>query len=210
MRATAWIVWAIVAIAVLASALLYTSLPAQMATHWNAVGAVNGYQSRFWGAFLTPLIMIGIAALFLAIPLIDPLRANIAEFRSSYEGLVIAITAFVALVHAQVLAWNLGYHISPNATVPFSVAILFGFVSYVLRRAKRNWFIGVRTPWTLSSDAVWDSTNKRASILFAIAAVLSLGGLVWPNLTVAFVIAPALAIAVYAVAYSYLAYKRLP
>lgn len=208
MRPVTWIAWAIVALAIIASALLYPSLPAQMATHWNASGSVNGYQNRFWGAFLLPLIMIGIAALLLVIPRIDPLRANIAAFRGSYDALIIAITAFIAITHAQILTWNLGYHISPNTTLPVGIAILFCFVAYVLRHAKRNWFIGVRTPWTLSSDAVWDSTNTQASWLFWIAAVIALAGLVWPRLAVFFIIVPAIAIAIYVMVYSYVRYQR--
>jgi len=142
-----------------------------MASHWNARGEVDGYTSKFWGLFLMPLILVGLGALFIAIPRIDPLKANIEKFRGYYDGLIIIFVIFMLAIHAQGILWNLGIEINPNVIFPICLGPVFFYTGVLCENAKRNWFIGIRTPWTLSSERVWDKTHKIGGRLFKIAGI---------------------------------------
>ncbi|MCC6986211.1 MAG: DUF1648 domain-containing protein, partial [Anaerolineales bacterium] len=83
-KATTLIVLSLVAIALVAGVVLWRQLPDQMASHWNANDEVDGYMSKSKGVFLMPLITLGMLGLFLALPSMDPLKANIAEFRGTF------------------------------------------------------------------------------------------------------------------------------
>jgi uncharacterized membrane protein len=161
--------------ATIVSVVVYPQLPEMAASHWDANGQVNGYMPRFWAAFLMPLMSIGLLFLLLAVPSIDPLKANIAKFRNYYNAFVMVVIVFMLIIHGITLAWNLGYdqfNIG-NAIVP-AVGLIFIFAGIMMAKAKRNFFIGIRTPWTLSNDTVWEETHKLGSKLFIGAGIVSL------------------------------------
>ena len=89
-----------------------------------------------------------------------------------------------------------------------AIAILFFFIGILVENAKRNWFIGIRTPWTLSSAKVWDRTHKRGGRLFKIAAVIAFFGVFFPDYSVWMVLIPILLVSVYTIVYSYLEFKK--
>jgi len=174
---TSIIVLTLIAIAVIAGALLWNQLPEQMASHWNTNDQVDGYMPKFWGVFLMPLVTLGMLALFIVLPNMDPLKANIAQFRGAFNLFIVLIVAFMLYIHGLTLAWSLGYQDfkMSAAMLPF-LGILFIFIGYLLRQAKRNFFIGIRTPWTLSSDMVWDKTHQLGLILFMVSGALAFVG----------------------------------
>lgn len=163
--------------AVIAGLLLWEQLPDQMASHWNANDQVDGFMPKFWGVFLMPLVILGMLGLFLTIPSIDPLKTNIAEFRGAFNLFILLISAFMLYVHGLTLAWSLGYQTfkMSAAMLPF-LGVLFFFIGYMLKQAKRNFFIGIRTPWTLSSDTVWNKTHQLGSVLFMASGGLAIIG----------------------------------
>ena len=137
----------LITVATIASMLVYNQLPEQVASHWNDAGQVNGHISRFWGAFLMPVATLGILALFLVVPLIDPLKANIAQFRNVFNAFIAMIVAFMVYVHGLTLAWNLGYNsFNMGAAMLPGLGLIFLFAGVMMRKAKRNFFIGIRTP----------------------------------------------------------------
>jgi len=198
----------IIAASFLLSMLAYPYLPEMVASHWNAKGEVDGYLPKFWGAFLLPLLMVGLYLLFLAIPRIDPLKENIMQFIKYYYGFIVVMMLLMLVVHAQVILWSLGFAISPNAILPLSIGVLFIYIGVLIGKAKRNWFIGIRTPWTLSSDAVWDKTHKIGGRLFILAGVISIVGTLLPEYAFLFILLPILAVAFYTIVYSYFAYQN--
>jgi uncharacterized membrane protein len=164
--------------------------------------------SKFWGLFLMPLILMGIALLFFAIPRIDPLKANIERFRKYYDGFIILLFIFLLSINLQIILWSLGVKISPNVTFPIGLGLLFFYLGILCEHAKRNWFIGIRTPWTLSSDKVWDKTHKVGGKLFKVAGIITLVGAFFRNYVLFFIIIPVLVIAVYTLVYSYFEYQK--
>jgi uncharacterized membrane protein len=186
----------------------YPEIPPKMASHWNARGEVDGYMSKFWGVFLIPFILVGLTLLFIAIPRIDPLKANIEKFRKYYNGFIVLFLIFMLSVHLRVILWNIGLQISPNVIMPVGIGILFFYIGILCENAKRNWFIGIRTPWTLSSEKVWDKTHKIGGKLFKIAGIIALLGIFFRNYTLFFVLVPAILSSVYLIVYSYLKYQK--
>ena len=199
---------ALIAAAFLLSIYSYPYLPEKVASHWNAVGEVDAYLPRFWGAFLVPLIMVGLCLLFIAIPRIDPLKENIMQFIRYYYGFIVVMLLFMLILHTQVTLWNLGFAISPNTILPVSIGMLFIYIGVLIGKAKRNWFIGIRTPWTLSSDAVWDRTHKIGGRLFILVGVISVVGALLPDYAISFILLPVLAVVFYTIVFSYFAYQK--
>ena len=196
--------------AIAAGLLIWNQLPEQMASHWNENDQVDGYMSRFWGVFLMPLITLGLFLLFLVIPVIDPLKANIAQFRGIFNLFIVFIIGFMLYIHALTLLWSLGYTSfeMSKAMLP-AMGLLFILVGYLMRQSKRNWFIGIRTPWTLSSDSVWDKTHQLGAILFVASGVLAfLGGFFGGMLAFWLFFVPLMASAIFLVVYSYVLYQR--
>ena len=208
MRKAEVLVLALVVVAFTVSAYLYPQLPDRVASHWNAQGEVDGYMSRFWGVTFVPLLLTVLALFFFAIPRIDPLKANIQAFRGYYDVLVVLITLFMLGVHLQTLLWSLGTQISPNTTFPVALGLLFIYIGVLLGKAKRNWFIGIRTPWTLSSDRVWDKTHRLGRKLFIAAGVIATIGVFFQDYAVWFIVVPVVSTALGSVAYSYFAYQQ--
>ena len=209
-RTTTIIVLLMLVAGIVAGLLLWNRLPDQMASHWNINDQVNGYIPKIWGVFLMPLITLGMFLLFLVIPNIDPLKANIAKFREAFNLFIILIVAFMLYIYALTLAWNLGYtNFKMSTSMLPAMGLLFIFVGFMLRKAKRNFFIGIRTPWTLSSDTVWDKTHQLGSILFMVSGVLALiGGIFGGTTAFWFLFVPLIGSTIFLLVYSYVLYQR--
>jgi uncharacterized membrane protein len=200
---------AFVGLSVLVSVLAAPELPTELVTHWNAAGEPDGTMSRTVALALIPGLSAVLLGLFVLIPRVDPLRANIAAFRRHYDWFVVLFTAYMFLVHAGIVAFNLGYEFDFLALVMLGVAGLLYYVGVLLETAKRNWFVGIRTPWTLSSDAVWDATHQLGSRLFKICALAAVFAIFAGEYAVYFVLVPTLGTAVITFVYSYVMYERL-
>jgi uncharacterized membrane protein len=209
-RTTTIIILLMLLIGAVAGLLLWNRLPDQMASHWDINDQVNGYTSKFLGVFLMPLIVLGMSVLFLVIPNIDPLKANIVKFRETFNLFVVLIIAFMLYVHGLTLIWNLGNTSFKMSTSMLpAMGLLFIFIGFLLRKAKRNFFIGIRTPWTLSSDYVWDKTHQLGSILFMASGVLAFIGGIFGGMTAFwFLFVPLIGSTVFLLIYSYVLYQR--
>ena len=192
----------------IASIILYPKLPEKVATHWNAAGEPDGYSSRFFGAFFLPILLVLIDALLIFIPMIDPLRENIMKFKDYYYSFIIVFTLFMFVVHLWTLLWNVGIKTSINFIIPVLMGCLFYYVGVLLGKAQRNWFIGIRTPWTLSSDTVWNKTHKLGATLFKICGILSIIGSLFTKYSILFVLIPILTTSVVLIVYSYFEYQK--
>ena len=141
-------------------------MPDLVASHWNAAGDMNGTLPKFEGLFLIPLLMYGFCALLLVFPRIDPLRENYRKFQDYYEGFILVFAVFLFIVQLQIILWGMGIHVSPNVTMPVMIGILFIYTGFLLEHAEPNWFVGIRTPWTLSRyDRMEEDTPERCDTL---------------------------------------------
>jgi len=171
---------------------------------------VNGFISRFWGAFLMPADVARHAGLFLLIPSVDPMKANIAKFRGVFNGFIAVMMIFLFYIYFLTMLWNLGVQSfkMSAALLPATGLILF-FAGLMMRHAKRNFFIGIRTPWTVSNDRVWDQTHRVGSVLFMISGLLAFAVGFFPG-PIAFLLMffPIAGSSTILVMYSYILYQQ--
>jgi len=184
-------------------------MPELMASHWNAAGEVDGYMPKNWGLLFMPILSLFLLALLLIVPRLDPLKKNIETFNKYFYGFLIAIFFFLFYLHVLTLIWNLGYRFELIRYLTPAFAMLFYYCGILIEHAKKNWSIGIRTPWTLSSDKVWDKTHKIGAKLFKISGLLSLLGLILPQYAILFIIVPILLFTLYLYIYSYLEHRKL-
>jgi uncharacterized membrane protein len=198
----------LLAVGAVASLVAAPDLPERMVTTWNAGGEPTGTLSRTVGMWLVPGLGAALLGLFAALPRIDPLGENVAAFRVHYDRFVVVFTAFLTAVHLAVLAFNLGYPVDVTTLAVAGSAALFYYVGTVLPHVEPNWFLGIRTPWTLSDDAVWERTHSLGARLFKLSALIAVAGLLVGEYAVYFLVGPALATAAITVVYSYVLYAR--
>jgi len=186
----------------------YSDLPQDVATHWNAAGIADGYTDKLIAVFLLPALTLFIYGLLSVLPLLDPLKRNVKSFRSSYEGCIVAFVIFMSYLHVLTIMYNVGFRFNMIAALVPGFACMFFLIGSLLQVAKRNWFIGIRTPWTLSSDNVWDKTHRLGAKLFKAGAILSLGGIVFQDFAALFLLLPPALLSLFLVVYSYIKYQK--
>ncbi|MFA6268736.1 MAG: SdpI family protein [archaeon] len=195
--------------AVALSILFYNSLPQIITTHWGINGEANGFMDKTTGLTLVPLLMIIIGLVLYFIPKLDPLKENILDFRKDYNKFIAVIMGFMLYIHAITLGINLGLNINIGQVLSPAFAALIYFTGSMISKAKRNYFIGIRTPWTLSNDKVWASTHTIGGKLFKGAGILCLTGLLFPDFAFFFILAPIIIASIWAIVYSYKEYAAL-
>jgi len=208
MRKAYIIIFVIIVISYAVGIYLYPQMPAEMASHWNAKGEVDGYMSKYWGLFLMPMVASIMLLLFMIIPKIDPLKKNIEKFRKFFDMFIVLIVLFLMYIHAISILWSMGIQPDMNLMIAPAMVILFYYVGVLVENAKRNWFIGIRTPWTLSSDKVWEKTHRIGGKLFKLCALFALVGMIFRDYLMWFVLIPVLSISVYLIVFSYFEWNK--
>jgi uncharacterized membrane protein len=161
-----------------------------------------------WGAFLGALIMAGVCTLLMILPRISPRGYSLDRFGSTYESITIAFIGALCLINALALLAASGVPVSLVRMVPAVVGLLFIVLGNVLGKVTKNFFVGIRTPWTLANEEVWLRTHRMAGRLFVlggfaiIATSLAGGGL-------AYYVAALICLVLMPVLYSYLIYRQL-
>jgi uncharacterized membrane protein len=200
----------IIFLSFLTGAMIYPKMPELIASHWNAAGTADGYTGKFWGIFLLPFLMTGMSLLLYFLPKIDPFSKNIEAFRVYYNIFWIYITLFLFYIFFLSILWNLGFRFNFTILIIPAMSVLFYLMGSILGKSRRNWFFGIRTPWTLSSDEVWRKTHLLGGKLFKASAVFSLFGLFFRSeVSLIFVIVPVLTASLTATVYSYFEYRKM-
>lgn len=197
------------AVALVVTAALYPSLPDPMPSHWNAAGEVDGYMPKFWGAFMMPLLMLGMWLLFLALPAISPKGFRMTRFIGVYATIINTLLAFELMLTGVILAAAMGYPVAMERIVPAGIGVLFIVMGNYLGKTTRNFFLGIRTPWTLASDEVWRRTHRLGGWLFVIVGIVMLASGAFNMVSVPLFLGVVLAGVLVPVVYSYLIYRRV-
>ena len=204
-----WFGLVVLVAATVFTVVVYGDLPDRMPTHWNFRGEVDGWSGRAMGAFMLPAIGLAIWLGLRFMPRIDPRRQNYDKFRGTYDLVANAIVTFMALIHVVVLGAALGWPISPSRMIAGGVGILLIVLGNVLPRARPTWFFGIRTPWTLTNDRVWERTHRLGGYLFVAAGLLFLVFALFPTaLPTATVPAAIAGVVLITVVYSFVAWKQ--
>lgn len=160
---------AITAATFAASAAFYPKLSATVPTHWNIHGQVDGYGPKAWALVPIPVTMVGMLVFFRVLPALSPKHFEVDSFRETYLFLMVATVGLFAHIHgvtlyatrAQLAGPGKGFDI--GRVLIGGVFLFFALVGNVMGKVRRNFFIGVRVPWTLASDRVWNDTHRLAA-----------------------------------------------
>ncbi len=204
-----WFGLVIAALAVVLSIWAYPQLPPTIATHWNVGGTADGFSSRATAVLIMPLVIIGLTGLFNVLPKLDPRGANYAKFIDTYWLIANAVLLFILIGHGMIIATGLGYPVKVDRFMPIGIGLLFIVLGNYLTRVEPNWFIGIRTPWTLSSDTVWRKTHRTGGWLMVVGGFVLAASVFLPQgAFLPLLIAAILIVAVIPVAQSYVLWKR--
>lgn len=140
--------------------------PNRIPVHWDVAGQVDRYGSKAEGLLGIPLLAAGVYLLMLLLPRVDPGRANYDRFAGAYLVIRTAIITLLALLYGIVHLWIRGRQVDMAAVVPLLVGGLLVVVGSLMGKIRPNWFVGIRTPWTLSSQTAWSKTHRVGGWVF--------------------------------------------
>jgi uncharacterized membrane protein len=193
-----------------AGVLVYPHLPEQVPSHWNIHGEVDGYSSRFWGAYGIPLLSAGIYLLMLFLPLIDPRRDNYVKFGKTYRILKLLLVCFFSGLYVITLLAALGYNVSVERLVPLGASLLIIVIGSLMGKIRHNYFVGIKLPWTLANEYVWQMTHRMAGPLWMAAGFAGMVGAIIGGKAAVILLFGGLSVAVVVPAiYSYLLYRKI-
>lgn len=203
-----WPLWLLILSTFLLGLYLAPHLPERLPTHWNIRGEVDAYGSRAFVLYFQPLLTLGLYLLFLFLPLLDPRRANYTRFSGTYQFLKVLLVVFYTGLQLVVLATGLGYLADPTLFVRLGVPLLFVFFGNVMGQIKHNYFVGIKTPWTLASEEVWRRTHRAAGRLWVVCGLIGVLAAFLPSPTGAYLFFAALAAAaIVPIIHSYLLWR---
>src|SRR4051794_26325012 len=168
-----WFGLFLIIIAIMGTWISYPHLPAQIAIHWNYKGEPNRFVDKSYGAFFIPLIMVVLYIFRIIFPKIDPKKNNYPRFEGTYYWIMNGILLFFFLFQVMKIIGDLGI-INFKYVIPELIGLLFIFIGNLSPKFKPNYFIGIRTPWTLANEDVWKKTHRFGGKVFVIVGILQL------------------------------------
>jgi len=207
-KRSAWISLALCLLAFGFSARMYPQLPNPVPTHWDAAGKVNGYTTKPWGVFLMPLMTLVLWLLMLVLPRIAPKGYRLDSFLDAYGAIVLAIMGTLFALTVVVLLQAAGMHFDLLRLVTLAVGVLMIVMGNYMGKLRKNFFVGIRTPWTLANDEVWVHTHRVGGWLFVLAGALCVLSPAFGGGNLVLLIAVTAAVLI-PVGYSYFLYRKL-
>lgn len=199
---------AIVGIALLAGLILAAIVDGPVPIHWDAQGKVDGYMEQPWGLLFLPGVMLGLFLIFQVIEFISPRGFRLASFSRVVGIFQNAVLFFLALVFAAQLLYTAGIDVAMGQLIMLGTGALFIVIGNFLGKTRKNFFIGIRTPWTLASDEVWIRTHRLGGWVFVACGVLLVCGSLF-SASPLFVVSLVIGAALIPVVYSFIAYMKL-
>ncbi|MDR4948829.1 SdpI family protein [Neobacillus cucumis] len=168
-----WFGLLLIIIAIIGTWIFYPYLPEQIAIHWNYKGEPDRFVEKSYGAFLFPGIMVVLYIFRIILPKIDPNKNNYQRFEGTYYWIMNGLLLFFFLFQVMKITGDLGI-INPKYVIPELIGLLFIFIGNLSPKFKPNYFIGIRTPWTLANEDVWKKTHRFGGKVFVILGILLL------------------------------------
>jgi uncharacterized membrane protein len=194
-----------------ASAWAWQQLPERIPVHWNLQGEVDGWGGKFTGLLLLPIAVVGINLLMMLVPFCDPGRENYRNFAKAFNVIRIVFVLYMSLIHGATLTAAFGHSVNMTTVTFLAIGVLFVVLGNLMGKIRPNWFVGVRTPWTLSSKLSWNKTHRLSAWLFILMGLLFIIAAIVPTtpvLVIVFTI-DALCLA-WLIVYSYIVYRSDP
>lgn len=189
------------------------TLPADtmLPVHWDITGTPDRFAAK-WSALLSvPGITLFVAALFAALPAIEPMQEGLRRSAGLYTLIWAATLAAMAVTHGVTIAVSLGWPVPVSTIVMLTVGGLLILVGNQLAKSRRMFFIGIRTPWTLADEDVWIATHRLGGrLMMACGLALWIVALAQPDpaLAVPIVVGALGVMVIVPIAYSYVLWRR--
>jgi uncharacterized membrane protein len=206
-----WLFWLIMLLPFLYLPFIWDKLPDSIPTHWNFRGEVNHYSSKTYGTLFLPLLNIGMYLLLLALPKIDPRKKNYQYFGNTYRNIRILLVLFMTTMFFVTMQMALGAMAMNSKAIFILIFGLMAALGNFMRTIRSNFFVGIRTPWTLDNPEVWRKTHEMGGKLWFYASLAGIVGLLFIGKEHIswFVIPYFSAIVIYPVLYSYLLFRKI-
>ena len=199
---------AMVALAWVATSVVYPNLPAVIPTHWDLKGKIDGYGTRRT-VFLMPGVMLGLLGLFRILPTLSPKSFEVEPFRATYLFIMVLVIGLMGYIQT-VIVYASAHHglVDVSRALVAGTFLFFALLGNVMGRVRRNFYIGVRVPWTLASERVWNDTHRVAAWVF-VACGLAGFLMVIAGLPMVAGFAVLMVAVLVPIVYSFVHYKRL-
>ncbi len=153
---------------------VFPRLPAEIPTHWGLNGEVNDTMPKFPAVFLCPGIALLVWVLLPMLRKMDPRTEHYEKFDETFWILVNLVVLMIAVIEVLTLGYGLGWPIDMGRAIPSVIGVLFVGMGNYMPRVRSNWWMGIRTPWTLSNERVWRETHRVAGTAFVVAGIVAL------------------------------------
>ena len=206
---TDWPVWILLLLPFVVIAVYWNQLPEELPSHWNAAGEVDDYSRKGFIVFLMPVIAICTYLLLLAVPYIDPKRKT-SSGQKALRVFRLVTPLLMLAIFAIIFAKWLGYDFHIGRPLTLSLILLFFILGNYLITVKPNYFIGIRTPWTLESEDIWRKTHRLGGWLWVVCSTLML--IAWffvdPERMISLFVGVVIAMSLIPVGYSFYLYFK--
>jgi uncharacterized membrane protein len=147
---------------------------ARIAVHFGVDGAANGFAGKQLALTMLPALALGVTLLFSVLPRIEPRRFNLAASAKFYRAAWVGGIVIVAVAHTAIVLGALHVAVNVLHLILPAVALLFMVIGNYMSKTRSNFFAGIRTPWTLTSDYSWEKTHRLTGRLFMLTGLVVL------------------------------------
>jgi uncharacterized membrane protein len=204
-----WLIWLIIIVPFVFIAIYWDKFPDQIPTHFGMDGKPNGYSEKGQGLFLMSGINVLMYLLFLVLPKIDPSRANYALFSDKYRIIRLLLHIFLTFSFFLSALYALGWDFDISLFVLYGLLVLFLLLGNYIGTVRHNYFVGVRTPWTLSNEMVWTKTHRLTAKLWVFTSLITMAALPFVSDKDVFFGIYLAVITVIPIVYSYLLFRKI-
>jgi uncharacterized membrane protein len=206
------LIWVIISIQVIVAVYGLLVLPDPVPIHWGFRGQADGYGPKWMGTFLYPLISIGIVVLMRVLTAAGPRlggRENADANLQLRKIIITGIVLFLLIIQLSTIAQGLGVSFDITLVIMLALSVLFLFLGNYMGKLRRNFWMGIRTPWTLASSVVWERTHRLGGWLFVAVGLLGILCSFIPALRLWGILVPVIAASIFLYIYSYVCYQRI-
>lgn len=190
------------------TAYFYRALPKVMPIHWNFQGNIDNYMNKNIAAWLIPCISLLMFLGFQLLPHLDPKKLNYKTFQKEWEWIQFGLIVFFVFLQGVIVASSLGAAVDVRRLVVGGVGVLFMTIGFQLPKIKQNFFIGIRTPWTISDTKNWEKTHAYGARVFIIVGLCMMVDVFIPWQFYGMLFGAIILAAVLPIVYSFLLFKK--
>lgn len=203
-----WLIMLAIVLPFIFVAVYWDQFPDQIPTHFDFSGHPDDYSDKTTGLFLLPGINLLMYFVFLFLPAIDPARKNYGLFAEKYKMIRVVLHLFFSFIFFVTATYSLGWQTDTSAWIMYGMLVLFVLLGNYMGSVRPNYFVGIRTPWTLSNEQVWIKTHRLAARVWVIGSLITMAVMpfvAWPEVLL---IANLLVITLVPVIYSFVEFKK--